>query len=48
MIGSNSIRVFFEPTAERHDLALYTHVDIATGIDAEAAFAGEARPLFTE
>ncbi len=46
MSGSSHIKVFFEPKIERHDPALYAHVDIATGIDAEAALASEARPLF--
>ncbi|MGI9500320.1 MAG: phytanoyl-CoA dioxygenase family protein [Geminicoccaceae bacterium] len=43
-----SIKVFFEPKIERHDRDLYAHGGLATGIEAEAALAGEARELFAE
>ncbi len=48
MNGSESISVFFEPKVERHDPALYAHVDAAVGIEFEAAFAGKACRQFVE
>ncbi|MGH1482821.1 MAG: phytanoyl-CoA dioxygenase family protein [Geminicoccales bacterium] len=48
MTHSKSIKVFFEPKAERHDPDLYVHVGEAIGMKPGAALAEEAGQQFAE